>query len=487
MKKFMDEEFLLSSKTAQNLYENYAKTLPIIDFHSHVSAQEIYENRRFNNLTEAWLEHDHYKWRIMRARGAGEGLITAFDKPSLRRVNWKTNSRFGEADYEHEKLSKARFEAFAAALPYAMGNPVYHFSHLELKRYFDCDLIINEENAEAINNICNEKLKDMPVREIIKRSNVAALCTTDDPCDDLYYHLKLKEEGYPVKVLPSFRPDKAYNIEKDGWRKYIDKLSEISGINIDCVQKLKYALKKRIDFFAENGCKASDHGADALFEGIADDETAEIIFQKAYKSEKISDSEANLFRKNIMVSLCRKYSELDWVNEIHVGVKRNVNSRKFTELGADTGFDVINPLPSLTGLFDLFNTLEKEKSLPKTIIFSANSGDNALINTLAGSFQAENSYGKIVQGAAWWFNDTEGGIRKQLTDMAEYSVLGNFVGMLTDSRSFLSYTRHEYFRRILCDTIGTWVDEGRYPNDEKFLGEFIRNLCFYNAKNFFNF
>ncbi|MDR0987228.1 MAG: glucuronate isomerase [Ruminococcus sp.] len=441
MKKFLCDEFLLHSKTAVRLYEDYAKNLPIIDYHSHVPAAEILEDKHFKNLTELWLSHDHYKWRIMRARGVPEELVTGANTDAFD-----------------------RFKAFCAALPYAMGNPVYHFSHLELKRYFDCDLIINAENAKAIWDSCNEKLSDLSVREIIRRSNAEVICTTDDPLTDLSCHKKLSE--YAVKVLPSFRPDNAYNIEKPGWNDYIDALGPHN------VDELKQALKKRVKDFAEAGCRIADHGVDALFEGCCDDKTAELIFVKARKKEAVTANEANLFRKNIMAFLCDCYHKNDMTNLIHVGVKRNVNSRQLT---ADTGFDVINPAPSLAGLVDL---LDKCSPL-RTIVFSLNPNDNALVNTIAGSFK------NTVQGPAWWFNDTEDGIRRQLTDMAAYGVLGNFPGMVTDSRSFLSYSRHEYFRRILCDTVGTWVEEGLYPNDEKFLGEFIADLCYGNAKKLF--
>jgi glucuronate isomerase len=386
----------------------------------------------------------------MRARGIPEELIAGRQDKNV-------------TDFD-------RFKAFAKTLPHAIGSPVYHFSHLELKRYFGCNLIINEENAEAIWNTCNEKLKSLSVREIIRRSNVEVICTTDDPIKGLFYHEKLPAEGFPVKVLPSFRPDRVYNIEKPEWNNYIEAFAG----NPRNLNDVKDTLKEKLEYFAYVGCKVADHGVDALFDGIADDKTAELIFQKACGGEKITANEANLFRKNIMAFLCEIYAEKGLINLIHVGVKRNINTRKFDELGADAGFDVINPAPSLGGLPDLLDSI---KSLPKTIIFSLNPNDNALINTIAGSFPE-----KAVQGPAWWFNDTEAGIRRQLTDMAQYGVLGNFPGMLTDSRSFLSYSRHEYFRRILCDTVGTWVEQGLYPSDEKFLGEFITNLCYNNAK-----
>jgi glucuronate isomerase len=313
------------------------------------------------------------------------------------------------------------------------------------------------------------------VREIIRRSNVEVICTTDDPINGLFYHEKLSEESFPVKVLPSFRPDRAVNIGKPDWNNYVDSFAG----NPHNFNQFKDAFKEKLEYFAYVGCRVADHGVDALFEGICDDETAEKIFQKARNGEKITANEANLFRKNIMKFLCEIYAEKGLTNLIHVGVKRNINTRKFIELGADTGFDIINPAPSLGGLADLLDSI---RTLPKMVIFSLNPNDNALVNTIAGSFS-----GKVVQGPAWWFNDTEAGIRRQLTDAAQYGILGNFPGMLTDSRSFLSYSRHEYFRRILCDTVGTWVEQGLYPNDEKFLGEFITNLCYTNAKNFFGF
>jgi glucuronate isomerase len=455
MKKFLGEDFLLNTKTAVKLFENYAKKLPIIDYHSHVHAGDIFQDRQFENLTEAWLEHDHYKWRLMRARGVPEEFIAGRNDKAV-------------SDFD-------RFKAFAKVLPHAMGNPVYHFCHLELRRVFDCNLIICEDNAEAIWNICNEKLKALSVREIIRRFNVEVICTTDDPINGLFYHEKLLAEGFPVKVLPSFRPDRAVNIEKPEWNNYVDAFAG----NPHNFSHFKDALKERLEYFAYVGCKIADHGVDALSEGICDDETAEKIFQNARNGEKITAAQANLFRKNIMKFLCEIYAEKGFANLIHVGVKRNINTAKFDELGADTGFDSINPAPSLGGLADLLDSI---RTLPKTVIFSLNPNDNALVNTIAGSFSE-----KVVQGPAWWFSDTEAGIRRQLADAAQYGVLGNFPGMLTDSRSFLSYSRHEYFRRILCDTVGTWVEQGLYPNDEKFLGEFITNLCYKNAKNFFGF
>jgi len=467
MTAFMDENFLLENKVAKQLYHDVAATLPIVDFHCHIEAKQIYENKRFQSLSEAWLSGDHYKWRLMRANGTPEKVIT------------------GDAA-EIEK-----FRAFAEVLPRAIGNPVYHWAHLELQRFFGCRLPLNPATATQIWNICNEQLandENLRVRGIIEQMKVEAIVTTDDPVDDLESHINLAcDDSFKTKVLPGWRPDAVLNIEKTNFEEYIKTLGGVSDTQITDYSTLKAALKKRMDFFNKNGCKACDHGILSLSYAPACDDTVNKTIEKRLSGAGITKNEADAYRYSLMVFLGKEYAKLGWVMEIHVGVKRNANTKMFATLGADTGFDCVDPMSATNGIAEFLDELQKSDALPKTMIFSINPNDNQTINTLAACFQEEGIRGKVQQGSAWWFNDTYNGMKQQIESFAEGGVLSNFVGMLTDSRSFLSYTRHEYFRRILCNTIGHWVKTGKYPNDTDSLKEIIEDICYNNAKSYFGF
>ncbi len=464
MKEFMGKDFLLTTSAARELYHSFAADMPIIDYHCHVSPKEIYEDRHFNNLYEVWLSGDHYKWRIMRSNGVDERYIT------------------GDAnDYE-------KFEKFAECLPKAIGNPMYHWCHLELKNYFGFDGVLNADTAREVWDIAKQKLSDadMGVRGIISKSNVTFIGTTDDPIDSLEWHKKLMEDdSFKTVVAPSFRPDKALNIEKSGWCEYISQLSSASGVDIKDVESLKVALKNRIEYFHNHGCKASDHGLDYMVYAPVDTAENDILMKKVLSGQSITALEAEGFKTELLLFCAREYKRLGWVMQLHYNCLRNPNSKMFARLGADTGFDCIGPAPSAKQLAGLLDKLEGEDNLPKTIIYSLDPSDNEFIDTLLGSFQGTEAKGKIQHGSAWWFNDNKQGMRDQLTSLANLSLLGNFVGMLTDSRSFLSYTRHEYFRRILCGLIGEWVENGEYPYDKKALECIVKGICYNNAKIYF--
>ena len=456
---------MLKNKTAKRLYRSFAKDLPIIDYHCHINPREIYEDKRFEDITEVWLGGDHYKWRLIRSNGVIEDEIT------------------GGAD------SKTKFLRFARALQKSIGNPMYHWTHLELKKYFNYDGILSADTAEEVYRLCNAKLKEpeMSARGIINASNVEMIGTTDDPIDSLEWHIKLASDAsFKAKVLPSFRPDKAVNIEKPGFAEYIQALGNASGIDIKSVSDVKDALTKRLDFFCEHGCKVTDHGVDYLAFSPASDSEIERIFSKAIQKEAVTADEADKYKTAVMLHLGREYAKRNIVMQIHFNVQRNPNKRLLDSIGPDTGFDCMMTKDCSIALTGFLNALDLTCSLPKTIIYSLNPADNEMIDTVIGSFQGSEVPGKIQHGAAWWFSDTKSGMEAHLRSLANLSILGNFVGMLTDSRSFLSYTRHDYFRRILCSVIGEWVEDGEYPDDEKALGEIISGICYYNAKRYFD-
>ncbi len=462
MTRFLDKDFLLNTETARKLYFGVAADLPIIDYHCHVSPREIYEDKRFENITEIWLGGDHYKWRLMRSHGIDEYYITG-DAPA-----------------------KEKFFKFAEMLPSAIGNPMYHWCHLELKNYFGYEGTLSGKTAEEVWTLCNEKLKNMSARSIITDSNVAFIGTTDDPIDSLEYHrLLAQDKSFKTVVAPSFRPDKALNIDKAGWKEYIARLSEVSGVDIKDLPSLKEALRLRIHFFAENGCRASDHGLDKMVYAKAQESEINALITRGLSGESITSDEAEALKTELLVFCAKQYVKLGWVMQLHYNCMRNPNSRMLEKLGADTGFDCIGPDNGSRKLASLLDRLYSEDSLPKTIIYSLDASDNSFIDTLIGAFQGTECRGKIQHGSAWWFNDNKTGMRDQLISLANLSLLGNFVGMLTDSRSFLSYTRHEYFRRILCALIGEWVENGEYPNDESTLAEIVGGICYSNAKNYF--
>ena len=466
MKPFMDEDFLLSNETAKTLYHNYAKQVPIIDYHCHINPQEIAEDRQFDTITQVWLGGDHYKWRQMRTNGIDEKFIT------------------GDAsDYE-------KFEKWAATLQKAIGNPLYHWSHLELQRYFDYKKPLSPATAAEVWDVCNKKLAEpsMSVRNIIRQSNVETICTTDDPIDSLEWHKKIAEdETFEVKVLPAWRPDKAMNLEKPEYLDYLAKLSAVSGVKIDSFAALCEALKVRMDFFASMGCLVSDHALEYVMYKPATAEEIEAIFAKRLAGTAPTALEELQFKTAFMNFVGKEYHRLGWVMQLHYGTKRDNNVFRYNQLGPDTGYDCINSYSSSAELAAFLNSLNATDQLPKTIIYSLNPVDNAAIGTVLGCFQDASCVGKIQQGSAWWFNDHKTGMTEQMTSLANLSLLANFVGMLTDSRSFLSYTRHEYFRRILCNLIGTWVENGEYPNDIEFLGKMVQDISYYNTKNYFGF
>ena len=461
---FINDDFLLSNETAKKLYHNYAKKMPIIDYHCHIQPKEIAEDRKFDSITEIWLGGDHYKWRTIRSNGVAENEIT------------------GDAD------DFTKFARFAEVMPKLIGNPMYHWSHLELMRYFGFEGTLSADNAKEVFDLCNEKLKDdsMSVQSIIKNSNVAMIGTTDDPIDNLEWHKAIAEKGEcSAKVLPSYRPDKAVNIDKAGFTDYIEKLGEAANMKIGSVSEVCAALARRLDFFCELGCRATDHGLDYMVYEVADEKEVNKIFKKAMSGKAITQLEADKYKTFVLLFLGREYAKRDIVMQLHYGVQRNTNTNKFESLGADTGFDCISTKECCFALTGFLNALDTDGLLPKTIIYSLNPHDNELIGTVLGCFQGTEAAGKIQHGSAWWFNDTKSGMETQLKSLANLSVLGNFIGMLTDSRSFLSYTRHEYFRRILCNLIGAWVENGEYPDDEKYLGKLIEDICYNNAAKYF--
>ncbi len=466
MKKFMDRDFLLSTETGKRLYHEYAATMPILDYHCHMNPQEIYEDRQFENMTQLWLGADHYKWRQMRANGVEEAYIT------------------GDAS------DREKFRKWAETLEMAIGNPLYHWSHLELQRYFGYEGILNGETAEEVWNLCKERLAngDMSARSLIRKSNVNLLCTTDDPIDSLEWHLKLKEDqSFSVQVLPTWRPDRAMHLEKSDYCTYLENLSEVSGVEITSFPTLLEALKVRMDFFEAVGCKVSDHGLGYVMYQPASDEEVERIFAKRRAGEPITEAECGKFKTALLLAMGEAYYEKGWAMQLHYGVKRDNNQRLYRSFGPDAGADSIGTSAPMAQLADYLNGLAEKERLPKTILYSLNPMDNAAIGTIIGCFQGPETAGKIQQGSAWWFNDNKTGMQEQMISLANLGLLGNFIGMLTDSRSFLSYTRHEYFRRILCDLLGKWVEQGEYPDDNQALEKIVKGISYENAKKYFGF
>ena len=460
----INDNFLLKTETARKLYES-AKDMPIIDYHCHINPQEIYENRKFENITQVWLGGDHYKWRLMRSNGVPENEI------------------IGNAD------DYTKFLRFAEVLPKAIGNPMYHWCHLELKRFFGYDGVLNGETAREVYDLCNNKLRQdgMRVRAIIEKSNVKMIGTTDDPADDLKWHKLLHEDkSFKTAVYPTFRPDKAVNIDKAGFADYIKKLAEVSQTDIKTADDVKAALEKRLDYFCSLGCRATDHGLDYVVYEPTSEEEVNGIFKRALSGEEISQLEADRYKTALMLFLGEKIAEKGIVMQLHYGAQRNTNTAMFNKLGADTGFDCISVKNCGEALTGFLNALNVKSKLPKTVIYSLNPNDNELIDTVLGCFQGTEAQGKIQHGSAWWFSDTKSGMLSQLKSLANLSLLGNFIGMLTDSRSFLSYTRHEYFRRILCNLIGEWVENGEYPNDENTIKQLVQDICYNNAEKYFN-
>ena len=466
MKPFMNEDFLLSTPTAQKLYHEFAETMPILDYHCHINPQEIAEDRKFDNITQVWLGGDHYKWRQMRSNGVDEYYIT------------------GSAS------DREKFQKWAETLAKAIGNPLYHWSHLELKRYFGYEGILNGETAEEVWNICNAKLQEdgMSVRNLIRQSNVTLLCTTDDPIDSLQWHKMIKEdESFEVQVLPAWRPDKAMNLEKPEYVDYLKKLSDVSGIQVESFETLKAAIVNRMEYFHANGCTISDHGLDYVMYVPYTEAEADEIMKKRLAGETVTAAEAEKFKTAFMVFVGKEYHRLGWVMQLHYGCKRDNNRLRYAQLGPDTGYDCIRNGAPAAQIADYLNALIETDQLPKTILYSLDPNDNAVIGTILGCFQDSSAIGKIQQGSAWWFNDHKTGMTEQMISLANLGLLANFIGMLTDSRSFLSYTRHEYFRRIMCELIGNWVENGEYPDDYEMLEEIVKGISYNNAVRYFGF
>ncbi|MBQ1530606.1 MAG: glucuronate isomerase [Solobacterium sp.] len=476
MKAFMDKNFLLETETAQHLFHDYADKMPLVDYHCHISPKEIYEDRRFNNLAEVWLGGknpdgtyfgDHYKWRVMRSNGVPEDYITG-DKP----------------DFE-------RFLKFVEALEMAIGNPMYHWCNMELHKFFGVEEPLTLDNAEAIWNKCNDMLQNDPnmtVRGLIKQSNVAFIGTTDDPIDSLEWHQKIREDQtITVKVCPSFRPDKAININKEGFVQYIGQLAKSVGKEkLETADDVIAALIERLEFFAEMGCRASDHGLDYIpfRKGTAEEVNA--VYAKVMNGECITVEEAEKYQTAVLLALGKAYHRLDIAMQLHYSCHRNANERMFRRLGPDTGFDMIAQNNCGELIADLLSELDQNAECPKTILYSLNPVDNELLGTLLGCFQSDEVPGKIQLGSAWWFNDTKSGMEDQMRALANLGLLGNFVGMLTDSRSFLSYARHDYFRRIMCNMVGNWVENGEYPNYEASLKKIVEGISYNNAARYFH-
>ena len=466
MKPFMDENFLLSTPTAQRLFHDYAEKTPVLDYHCHINPKEIAQDRKFDNITQVWLGGDHYKWRFMRSCGVDEHFIT------------------GDAS------DKEKFFKWAEVLGKAIGNPLYHWSHLELQRYFGYHGTLNKNTAEEVWNLCNEKLSQasMSVRNLIKQSNVTLICTTDDPVDSLEWHAAIAaDDTFDVQVLPAWRPDKAMNIEKPEYTDYLATLSAASGISVHSFATLKEALKNRMDFFASMGCSVSDHALEYVMYYPASNEEIEAIFAKRFAGQSITREEELAFKTAFMIFVGKEYSKRNWVMQLHYGCKRDNNRLMYEKLGPDTGYDCINNYAPSAQMADFLNSLIQTNELPKTIIYSLNPNDNQAIGTILGCFQDSTAVAKIQQGSAWWFNDHKIGMRDQMLSLASLGNLSGFVGMLTDSRSFLSYTRHEYFRRILCDLIGDMVENGEFPADMDTLSEIIKGISYNNAVKYFGF
>ncbi|QKS69737.1 glucuronate isomerase [Paenalkalicoccus suaedae] len=465
MTSFIHENFMLQNEPAIRLYHDYAKKMPIIDFHCHLNPKEIRENHQFTTISEIWLYGDHYKWRAMRAAGFTEDQITG------------------------SQSDKQLFSNWSKTVPQTIGNPLYHWTHLELKRYFDLDELLNEHRSEYIWKETNERLQSgtLNVQDILQQSQVKAIFTTDDPCDDLAHHQSIaKKEDIEVFVKPTFRPDKAIEIGASGFAPYMNKLENVTGMAITHISDLLAALTKRMDAFEELDCRASDHGIQTLpFQPCAEEEAAE-IFKKRHEGKSLTTTEIEQFKTYMLLFLGKEYHRRGWVMQLHIGAIRNNNHRQFDKLGPDTGFDSIHDFNLAEPLNGFLNNLDVTDQLPKMIIYPLNPIHSEVVATAIGNFQSSGIRGKLQLGSGWWFNDQKMGMRKQLTDLSNHGLLSTFVGMLTDSRSFLSFTRHEYFRRILCTMIGEWVMAGEVPEDYELLGNIIKDICYYNAVEFFD-
>lgn len=464
MKKFLDDNFLLETVTAQNLYNDFAKDMPVIDYHCHLSPQQIADDVQFANLTQVWLYGDHYKWRAMRANGVNEAYCTG-DK----------------SDYE-------KFEQWAATVPYTLRNPLYHWTHLELQRYFNIHEILNSASCKKIYDEATALLqtKEYSVRNLLRKMNVKLVCTTDDPVDDLHYHIQLKEEGFEIPILPAFRPDTAMNVDDPiNFNNYLTRLETATAISISTYNDYLAALKKRHDFFAANGCNVSDHGLEEIYASDYTQDEIVGLFAKIRSGGSLTLAENHKFKSAMLVTFAEWDWEKGWVQQYHLGAIRNNNGRMLKTLGPDTGWDSIGDFPQGRSLSKFLSRLDSDNKLTKTIIYNLNPADNELFATMIGNFNDGSIAGKVQWGSGWWFLDQKNGMIKQLNALSNMGLLSKFVGMLTDSRSFLSFPRHEYFRRILCNLFGNEIENGELPNDTELVGKIIQDICFNNAKNYF--
>ncbi|HYG18623.1 MAG TPA: glucuronate isomerase [Ohtaekwangia sp.] len=467
MSNFLTEDFLLNTDFARTLYHGYVKDLPIIDYHCHLPPEEIARNRAFENLTRIWLDGDHYKWRAMRTLGIAEEYITG-------------NAPVAE-----------KFAQWSFAVPFTIRNPLYHWSHLELKRYFGIDELLTPESGTRIYNTCSDQLQQPEnyTRNLLRKMKVEVVCTTDDPVDSLEHHQAIRRDPFGTTVLPTFRPDKAYAVEDPAaYKTYLQALSSASGVGISSFDKLLAALENRIAFFHEQGCRLSDHGLEQLY--YPDNENAfnaETLFQQLLKGYKLARAEQQFFTYQVLTALGRMYHAKGWTQQFHLGALRNTNDRMLRELGPNTGFDSVGDFPQSRPLARFLNNLDRTDQLTRTILYNLNPADNEVMATMIGNFNDGSVKGKIQFGSAWWFLDQKDGMEKQMNALSNLGLLSCFIGMLTDSRSFLSYPRHEYFRRILCNLIGKDVANGELPADEKWLGKIAADICYHNAKQYFNF
>ena len=465
-KTFLDEDFLLQTATASKLYHDFAKEMPIIDYHNHLPPDQIAQNKSFENISQIWLYGDHYKWRAMRANGVNESYCTG-----------------NKSDYE-------KFEKWAETVPYTMRNPLYHWTHLELQRYFDVHEILNPKTARKIYDECSAKLQtpEFAVRGLLNKMNVKVACTTDDPLDSLEYHQAIKDdESIETKVLPTFRPDRFILIENPNYTSFIEKLGAIVNQEISTFSGLVAALKVRAEFFASMGGRLADHGLEQIYAANFTEEDANKVFQKTLAGQSISDAEALLFKSAILHHLGVIYHELGWTQQFHLGALRNNNSRAMRLLGPDTGWDSIGDFSQASSLSKFLGRLDEYDQLAQTIIYNLNPRDNELMSTMIGNFNDGSVAGKIQFGSGWWFLDQKDGMERQMNALSNMGLLSRFVGMLTDSRSFLSFPRHEYFRRILCNLLGNEIENGELPNDIEWIGQMVQNICYNNAKEYFKF
>lgn len=467
MKPFIHEDFLLQSETAKHLYHNFAKSLPIIDYHCHLDPKMVAEDHQFSSITELWLGGDHYKWRALRANGVAEKYIT------------------GDAsDWE-------KFQKWAETIPYAMRNPLYHWTHLELKTCFGIDKVLNPDTAKEIFDECNAKLQlpEYSAKNLMRRYKVEVVCTTDDPIDSLEYHKQIKESGFEIKVLPTWRPDKAMAVESaSAFKTYIDTLSSVSGIKINSFKEIIDALLIRHKYFEELGCRLSDHGMEEFYAEDYTEAEIEAIFSKVYGGTELNEAEIKKFKSAMLVEFGKMDADTGWTQQFHYGVIRNNNTKMFKAIGPDTGFDSISQVITAKNMVKYFDTLNSMDKLTKTIIYNLNPSDNTMLATMIGNFQDGSVPGKMQFGAGWWFLDQKDGMEQQMNALSLQGLLSRFVGMLTDSRSFVSYARHEYFRRIMCNLIATDVEKGEIPASEMSrIEQMVADISYYNAKNYFNF